>query len=144
MRLEAATCSRLFAASPVARLATSGRNGPHVVPIVFALDHDRVVTMVDAKPKSTRRLQRLANIAGDSRVAILVDHFAADWSRLWWVRADGKAEVTDAAEQLDPARSLLAAKYPQYREQPPPGPLITVTVERWAGWAASPEAVSQP
>jgi hypothetical protein len=28
------------------------------------------------------------------------------------------------------------AKYPQYRERPPDGALITVVVERWRGWQA--------
>ena len=143
MRLEAATCSRLFAASRVARLATSGPSGPHIVPIVFTLDSGRLITVVDAKPKTTRRLQRLANIADDPRVAVLADHFADDWSQLWWVRADGNAVISDDVEQLEPAVTLLGAKYPQYREQAPPGPLITVTIERWVGWAATSEAVDR-
>ena len=45
----------------VARLATVGPDGrPHVVPICFALDGDTLYTAVDSKPKSTRRLRRLA------------------------------------------------------------------------------------
>jgi hypothetical protein len=29
------------------------------------------------------------------------------------------------------------AKYPQYRLDPPRGPVITVTIETWTGWAYS-------
>jgi hypothetical protein len=35
------------------------------------------------------------------------------------------------------ARDLLAVRYAQYRDAPPPGPVIAVDVERWSGWAAS-------
>ena len=79
-----------FAAAPVAHLATVTPDGrPHVVPIVFALDSEVLYTAVDGKPKSPARLQRLANIEANPKVSILVDHYADDWSQLWWVRADG-------------------------------------------------------
>ncbi len=128
---------RRFAAAPVARMATVNPAGaPHIVPITFAVTGDTVYTAVDHKPKSTLRLQRLHNIGGEPRVALLVDRYDADWGELWWVRADGIA-----AESADPAvraaaLALLAVKYPQYRERPPEGPLVVVTVSRWSGWAA--------
>src|SRR4051794_4921374 len=84
-----------FAAARVARLATSG---PHIVPICFALDGDTIWSAVDAKPKRTRALRRLENIARDPRVSVLTDHYDdSDWSRLWWARADGTATVHDDA-----------------------------------------------
>ena len=82
----ATEAGRLFAAAPVARLATVGPDGcPHLVPVVFAVDGDVVYTAVDGKPKVSLRLRRLANIAARPQVSLLVDHYDDDWSRLWWV-----------------------------------------------------------
>ena len=104
-----------FASAPVARLATVTPEGrPHVVPIVFALDGEVIYTAVDGKPKSTARLQRLANIEANPRVSILVDHYADDWSQLWWVRADGVATVAAEGPKCARGLTLLRAKYPQY------------------------------
>jgi PPOX class probable F420-dependent enzyme len=109
--------------------------GPHVVPLVFALVGDTVYSAVDAKPKRSRDLQRLANIRLDPRCALLVDHYEDDWRRLWWVRADGRGEVVDAVPQDHPGIRALAERFPQYRDEPPAGPLLVMTVERWSGWA---------
>jgi PPOX class probable F420-dependent enzyme len=118
----------------VARLATVGTDGrPHVVPICFALDGDTLYTAVDEKAKSTRRLRRLANIEANPWVEIVIDHWDEDWSRLWWVRLSGPARVVDQDAR---ALELLQAKYPQYREQPPAGPFVIVTVEARSEWPA--------
>ena len=84
----------------MARLATvTASEAPHLVPVVFAVDPDPdleaavIYTAVDGKPKSTQRLRRLANIEHNPRVSLLVDHYAEDWTQLWWVRADGTATV---------------------------------------------------
>jgi PPOX class probable F420-dependent enzyme len=119
----------------VARLATVGADGrPHVVPICFAIEGDTLYTVVDEKRKRTRRLRRLANIEADPRVEVLVDGYDEDWSRLWWVRLRGIARIVDDARAVE----LLAAKYPQYREQPPRGPVIAVAIEERSEWTASP------
>jgi PPOX class probable F420-dependent enzyme len=124
-----------FAGAPVARLATVTPDGrPHVVPIVFALDGAVVYTAVDGKPKSSARLQRLANIEANPRVSILGDHFADDWSQLWWVRADGTAAVWSDGPECERGLELLRAKYPQYESVSLDGPVITVTVDAWSSW----------
>ena len=126
-----------FAAAHVARLATVTAQGrPHVVPVVFALDGDMLWTAVDAKPKTSANLRRLTNIRGNPRVSLLVDHYDTDWSALWWVRADGTAEVVDS--DTDEGRRglhLLVAKYAQYQSDPPPGPVIVVRVDAWKYWS---------
>ncbi|KUL41109.1 TIGR03668 family PPOX class F420-dependent oxidoreductase [Actinoplanes awajinensis] len=125
------TPAERFGTVRVARLATVGTDGaPHLVPIVFALVGDVIHTAVDGKPKRHRRLQRLANIAREPRVSVLADCYADDWSQLWWVRADGHAEITDIAE---PA---LLARYPQYTTEPPPGPFLRIHVTAWTAWHA--------
>jgi len=108
------------------------------VPVTFALAGDTVVTAVDHKPKSTTALQRLANIAADPRVTLLVDHYDEDWQQLWWVRLDGTARVTsqDDAERAA-CLELLAAKYPDYRNRPPAGPLVVIRVQTVVCWSAA-------
>jgi PPOX class probable F420-dependent enzyme len=130
-----------FTRSPVARLATVAPGGlPHLVPVVFAVGGDDrdgsdvVYTAVDAKPKTTRRLRRLANIDGNPRVSLLVDHYADDWTQLWWVRADGVATVHTDGDAVDLGRRLLRAKYPQYQSVSLDGPVIEVAVQRWSSW----------
>lgn len=127
-----------FAAARVARLATADAAGvPHLVPIAFAVAGDVVYTAVDAKPKRTTALRRLANIAANPRVALLVDHYDEDWAELWWARADGTARVLDAADpEARAALGRLAARSRPYRDAPPPGPVVAVDVARWSGWSA--------
>ena len=121
----------------MALLATVGSTGaPHLVPITFALlDERTLVTAVDHKPKRTRAVQRLANIAANPQVSVLVDHYESDWQRLWWVRADGRARVEKAAPAG--AAEALAERYVQYRERPPQGPFIVVDVQRFSSWSAA-------
>ena len=95
----------------MARLATvTTDDTPHLVPVVFAVDDPDaaaavIYTAVDGKPKSTQRLRRLANIEHNPRVSLLVDHYADDWTQLWWVRADGTATVhVDGAVRRPGAR----------------------------------------
>jgi PPOX class probable F420-dependent enzyme len=127
-----------FAAERVARLATVDAGGaPHLVPVTFAVDGDRVVSAVDAKPKRDGRLRRLENIATHPRVSLLVDHYHDDWRRLWWVRADGTARIVEAGAELERALQLLRDRYAQYRQVELVGPAVVVEVERWAGWEAA-------
>lgn len=137
MRLSPDDARRRFAAQRVARLATSNADGvPHLVPFTFAVDGDRVLHAVDAKPKSGRTLRRLRNIEQNPAATALADYYDEDWSHLWWTRADGHAAVTTDRDELSRATALLAAKYAQYRSEPPGGPLIVLTVTRWTGWSA--------
>jgi PPOX class probable F420-dependent enzyme len=126
-----------FGRARIARLATVDDAGqPHLVPLCFALAGDRLVSVVDAKPKRSVNLRRLANIRAQPRVSMLVDEYDEDWARLWWVRADGNARVVEGGTERDHAVAVLTAKYPQYERQPPGGPVVEVTVNRWRGWAA--------
>lgn len=135
-----------FASAPVASLCTVGADGaPHIVPVVFALHVDEhgedsgdvtVYTAVDAKPKRTHRLRRLANIAANPRVSLLVDHYEDDWQQLWWVRADGSAEVHERGDAMAAGYGLLRAKYTQYERTALNGPVVTIRITDWASWHA--------
>jgi PPOX class probable F420-dependent enzyme len=110
--------------------------GPHAVPVVFAMDGDRVCTAVDAKPKHTTGLARIRNIEREPRVTMLADHYDADWQQLWWARADGLARVVRDGPERDTAISLLRERFPQYAIlEGAFGPVIVVDVDRWLGWA---------
>ena len=130
---------RRFAAATLAHLATADERGrPHLVPMVFVLREETIYSAVDAKPKRTRALRRLANVAANPRVAVLVDHYAEDWESLWWVRADGAGRVLDAADaEGGEAIALLTTRHAQYRQRPPAGPVLAIDVERWSSWSAS-------
>lgn len=130
-------CRGRIAASPVGRLATVRPDGaPHIVPVVFALAGDTIYTAVDAKPKRSPHLQRLANLRREPRCSVLVDHYEDDWSALWWVRADGVGVVIDDPPADHPGLVALADRHPQYRAILPIGPVIAVSVQRWSGWSA--------
>jgi PPOX class probable F420-dependent enzyme len=136
--MDASAMRRRLSEARVAHLATADAQGlPHIVPIVFAHHDEDLYFVVDEKPKRTRNLKRLRNIAGNPRVSVLVDHYEDDWTRLWWVRVDGVANViaheTDARRAID----LLVAKYPQYAEERPQGPVVAISVETMTGWEAS-------
>lgn len=137
MRLTERDARRLFASANVARLATVGEGGlPHLVVTTFAVDGDRIYMAVDEKPKTTRDLKRVRNIQAHPAVALLADHYEADWATLWWVRADGSAEILAALEDTAGPIGMLVARYPQYRTATPLGPVIAVSVQRWSGWTA--------
>lgn len=119
----------------VARLATVTDDGrPHIVPCCFALEADTAYSAVDAKPKSTLALRRVANLRGNHRASLLVDHYDEDWATLWWVRLDGAGRVVDDGDERDRALAALAAKYHQYRRDPPPGAVIALDITTWRAW----------
>ena len=123
----------------VGHLATVGVDGrPHLVPLCFVLEDDVLYSAVDEKPKRTKRLKRLDNIRDNPEVAVLVDHYEEDWTRLWWVRLDGTASVLDSGSEREHALGLLREKYEQYRAEPPKGAVIAIRVERWRSWESSP------
>jgi PPOX class probable F420-dependent enzyme len=130
---------RRFAAARVARLATADVGGrPHLVPMAFVLAGETIYSAVDAKPKRTTALRRLANVTANPQVAVLVDHYEDDWDALWWVRADGTGRVLDPRDaEARAAVDRLTGRYDQYRTQPPTGPVLAIDVEHWSAWSAS-------
>jgi PPOX class probable F420-dependent enzyme len=122
----------------VIALATVRPDGsPHTVPVVFAMADGRddlVYTAVDAKPKTTQRLRRLANIEANPAVSLLAQRYDDDWSQLWWVRADGIATVHQGGVAMAQGYALLRQKYFQYERLALDGPVVTIEVRTWASW----------
>jgi PPOX class probable F420-dependent enzyme len=125
----------------VARLATVSAGGqPHAVPIVFAIDEQRLYTPLDHKPKrvDARGLKRVRNITENPRVSIVVDHYEEDWTHLAWIRIDGRAELVHEGDAHAAGVRLLTRKYPQYETMPLGGrPIIFVTPMRVVSWSGS-------
>jgi len=130
---------RFLQCARVGHLASVDAEGaPHVVPVCYAVIGDSLYISVDEKPKRTDiPLKRLRNIAQNPRVAVTVDHWDEDWSRLAWVMLRGDAAVlTDGAEH-DAAQAALRERYPQYRRMDlAPLPVIALRIRVARGWGA--------
>jgi PPOX class probable F420-dependent enzyme len=113
-----------------------------LVPIVFARVGDALWSPIDGKPKRASALARLAHIAREPRVSVLLDAYGEDWSRLWWLRVEGTARIEHC--DVPRAEAALRAKYPQYAATPlyaAEAVLLRIELARVTSWAASTEAV---
>lgn len=141
----------LLDAERVARLAYLDAGGhPRVLPVTFAVAGEAVWSAIDEKPKRTPEPARLRHLRRRPEATLLVDVYDDDWAKLAWVQLLGSVEILPAPPN-DPARAAapaadapaadalaaLAAKYPQYAERTPPGPLLRLTVERARHWRAA-------
>lgn len=132
----------------VGRLATADASGaPHVVPVCYALLDDNLYVTIDEKPKRTgvRAMKRLRNIGENPRIAVVVDRYDDDWSRLAWVMLRGRAEILDAGDEHDRAQTALRERYPQYRAMRiEPLPVIALRIGRVNAWGALAVPVDEP
>jgi PPOX class probable F420-dependent enzyme len=123
--------------SRVARLATADAKGvPHLVPVCYAMIEDSLYITIDEKPKRTDiPLKRLRNILENPEVAVTIDRWDEDWSRLAWVMLRGRAEILRDGAEHDAAQARLRERYPQYRTMALADlPVIAVRITRAAGW----------
>jgi PPOX class probable F420-dependent enzyme len=130
---------RFLGQSRVAHLATAGRdNAPHLVPVCFCLDALSLYVTVDEKPKRTDiPLKRLRNIQENPAVAVTVDRWDEDWTRLAWIMLRGPAEILAHGDEHDRAQDQLRLRYPQYRTMVlAPLPVIAVRIQRVLAWGA--------
>ena len=120
-------------------LATASATAePHVIPVCYALVGEALYIAIDEKPKSGRRLLRLRNIAATGQAALVVDHYAEDWTQLAWVLARGPAHTITASDHNHtPALTALRDKYPQYRTMAlEDAEMIELRPGRWSVWKA--------
>lgn len=118
----------------VGRLATANAAAvPHIVPVCFTLVDDVLCTAIDEKPKRARELKRLRNIAENPAVTFLADHYDEDWSRLGWLRLDGRAEILREGAEFKSAVRALRDRYVQYATMKL-SPLIALRVTRAQSW----------
>jgi PPOX class probable F420-dependent enzyme len=125
----------------VGRLATADAAGrPLVVPVCFIFDGVALYSAVDDKPKRTRNLRRLRNVADNPNVSLVVDDWNEDWQRLRWVIVEGRADVLTGGPEFARAIDELRAKYPQYRtmDLERDGAVLRVHADRVRAWRAAP------
>jgi PPOX class probable F420-dependent enzyme len=126
----------------VGRLGTADASGrPLVVPVCFVFDGAAIYSAVDDKPKRTRALRRLRNVAENPQASVLVDVWDEDWTRLAWVAVDGHADVLTDGEAFTRALRLLRDKYGQYRAMnlERDGAVLRVRADRVRAWRAAEE-----
>jgi PPOX class probable F420-dependent enzyme len=129
---------RFLAQQRIAHLATADRGAvPHVVPVCFAVSADTLYITIDEKPKRRppTALKRLKNIAENPAVAVIVDRYDEDWTRLGWVMLRGRAEILREGQEHQDAQALLRSRYPQLAAmQIATYPVIAVRIERTTSW----------
>ncbi len=128
---------RFLESSRVGRLATVDAKGvPHLVPVCYAMEGMSAYITVDEKPKRTDiLLKRLRNIQENPAVALTVDRWDEDWTRLAWVMLRGNAVILDAGAEHDAAQERLRGRYPQYRSMDiAPLPVIAIRITRVLAW----------
>jgi PPOX class probable F420-dependent enzyme len=136
--MDAPTMRQLAQSARVGHLGTVDADGqPHIVPVCFVLIGETAYTAIDHKPKRTTKLRRIANLIATGHACLLVDQYSEDWSALRWVRLDGRGRVVDDPHEAALALTALRAKYEQYSEQPPAGPVLALDVTRWSAWSAA-------
>jgi hypothetical protein len=131
VRVQAALHGVLATVHPV--------RGVDAVPVVYAVVDGFIVVPVDTvKPKRHLALGRLANLEGDRRAVLLIEHYQEDWSELWWVRVHVTAPESGSLLQ-DPLPSwvrALAERYPQYRTPGTIAAAVALLPAAVTGWAA--------
>ena len=122
----------IFEQRATAALATVDASGlPHVVPVCYAPLGGELVTPIDAKPKSGRKLGRLANIEANPNVTLMVDRWDEDWRKLGWVMVRGTARHEP---MTDGAMFALTDRYPQYEDIFVGSELIAIAPVRITWW----------
>ena len=109
-----------------------------MIPICFAWDGSVFYSAIDHKPKRVgpSRLARLKNIKETPHVALLVDHYDEDWTRLWYVLVRGEADLVSSPAERKRAIQQLRTKYPQYDESmlDDDAPVLRITPVRVVAW----------
>jgi PPOX class probable F420-dependent enzyme len=123
------------------RLATANANGePHVIPVCYACDGSSFYIALDTKPKrvAPRQLKRIRNILENPQVALVIDRYSDDWSRLAYLLVRGTAELIPPGEdEHKRAIALLRERYTQYQAMPiHEQPVIAIRPASVVAWGA--------
>jgi len=110
---------------------------PRVLPVTYALEGGSIWSAIDRKPKRAGEPARLRYLRRRPEAALTVDRYSDDWEELAWVQVLGRIALLDIGA-APAALAALAARYPPYREAPPPGPLLQLTPGRLLYWRAAP------
>jgi PPOX class probable F420-dependent enzyme len=126
-----------------ARLATiDSEFKPHLVPVVFVFNGNHFFIPVDEKRKTAKpeKLKRIRNIQHNPNVALLIDEYSEDWTKLAFVMIQGKASIASKGEgniQVREAYKKLMTKYIQYQKVGVGEMCIIITPKKVASWRNS-------
>jgi PPOX class probable F420-dependent enzyme len=126
-----------------ARLATiDSEFKPHLVPVVFVFNGNHFFIPVDEKRKTAKpeKLKRIRNIQHNPNVALLIDEYSEDWTKLAFVMIQGKASIASKGEgnvQVREAYKKLMTKYIQYQKVGVGETCIIITPKKVASWSNS-------
>jgi PPOX class probable F420-dependent enzyme len=127
----------LIESERVARLAfVDDDDRPRVLPVTYAVAEDVVWSAIDDKPKRAAEPARVRYLRRRPEAALCVDRYDDDWNRLAWVQVLGRVEVLPI-ERGAAGLEALTAKYAQYRERRPPGPLLRLQPSRALHWRST-------
>ena len=141
-RLKEPAVREFIEAARVAHLATaSGAGEPHNIPLCFWFDGAHFYFVIDEKPKRKggTEIKRMKNIAENPRIALVIDHYDEDWTRLAYVLVHGDAKIVDDEAEYVLAIQHLRDKYAQYRAMPltrEKNPAIRIEPTRIHAWGA--------
>jgi len=148
MKISDTVVKHLLATWPVARLATLNSDGsPHQIPIVFSWHDGCFWSPIDGKPKRSVQPTRVDNVIANPIASLLIDKYDADWTRLWWIRAELKVTVIrlnevnpETLEQARQAKTKLEEKYPQYESTAvlrEPATILSMRPTAIVSWSAA-------
>jgi PPOX class probable F420-dependent enzyme len=110
------------------RLATASKECvPHVIPVMYALDGDKIVVAIDYKTK------KLSNMRANPSVSIVVDDY--DPNRAVFVQ--GKVAIFERGREYLRLLNVLYKRFEVYRKNPwgeGESPIISVTPTKVVSW----------
>jgi len=119
-----------IADAPVCRIATVRDDGaPHLIPVCPVFDGESTV-YVDIGDRSASA--EGARTRG--QVAVLIDHYEDDWTKLKAVLLHCRAEIVSGEEQ-DRAWNMIREKFPQYSSVDwNPRLTLALRIQDWRQW----------
>ncbi len=116
-------------AARVCRVGTSGPGGqPHVIPVCPVFDGQTLYIDIEHTYATAR------NLAANPRLAVLIDQYDEDWSKLKGVLLHCRVQEVHGREK-DRAWEMIRAKYPQWKEIDwEPHLTLALHIERWFQW----------
>jgi PPOX class probable F420-dependent enzyme len=137
------TLEQFIERARVARLATiDSEFKPHLVPVVFVFDGNHFFIPIDEKRKTVEpdKLKRIRNIQHNPSIALLIDQYDEDWTKLTFVMIEGEASIANKSEgnlQVKQAYQKLVTKYIQYQKVRVGEMCIIITPKKLTSWSNS-------
>jgi nitroimidazol reductase NimA-like FMN-containing flavoprotein (pyridoxamine 5'-phosphate oxidase superfamily) len=94
----------------VGRLATTDGEDIHLAPLCPVFDGDVFFMATHARTRKVRNLRK------NNRATFILDQYSEDWMRNVAVMMTGTVDVVEKGLEFERAKTLLEAKYQQYRE----------------------------